>query len=93
MRLFLLLVPLWLTACTFDPAERIHADCMQRLERQLADTEQKALAQDNAAARMIAQTLVETARSAGTAACKEMRNSCREAPDGPVCKAAIKSFQ
>ncbi len=93
MRLSLLTLPLLLAACTLDPAERIHADCMERLEKQLVDTEKQALAQDNAAARMIAQTLVETARAAGTAACDEMRNSCRDAPEGPICKAAIKSFQ
>jgi hypothetical protein len=87
------LLLLGLTACTFDPAERIHADCMQRLEQQLADTETRALAQDNAAARMIAQTMVETARSAGTLACDEMRNACKTAPDGPICRAAKKSFE
>jgi hypothetical protein len=83
---------LGLTACTFDPAERIHADCLQRLETQLADSERDALSQDNAAARMIAQTMVETARSAGTLACDEMRDACKTAPEGPVCRAAKKTF-
>lgn len=86
------LMLLGLSACTLDPAERIHADCMQRLEQQLADSEKQSLAQENAAARMIAQTMVETVRSAGTLACDEMRNACRTAPDGPVCRAAQKSF-
>lgn len=93
MRLPLLILPLTLAACATDPAERLHADCLKRLEKQLAETETQALAQDNAAARMIAQTLVETARSAGTAVCTEMRNACRDAPEGPICKAAIKSFR
>lgn len=93
MRLSLLILPLLLVACSTDPAERVHTDCMKRLEKQLVEAEKQSLSQDNAAARMIAQTLVETARTAGTAACEEMRRSCREAPEGPICQAAIKSFR
>lgn len=83
---------LGLAGCSLDPVERLHADCLARLELQLAETERQAQAQDNAAAQMIAQTLVETARSAGTLACDEMRDACRTAPEGPVCRAAKKTF-
>ncbi len=94
MRPLICLIALGLLAgCSSDPADRVYANCVSRLEAQLAEAESAAASQDNAAAQMIAQTAVESARKIGVAACEGMRDSCRENPEGSICKAAIKTYQ
>lgn len=94
MRLLTCLIALsTLAGCSVDPAERVYANCVSRLEAQLAEAETAASAQDNAPAQMIAQTAVESARKIGVAACEGMRDACRENPEGSVCKAAVKTYQ
>lgn len=82
-----------LPGCMSDPAERVYANCVARLEAQLVDAEKAAAAQDNAPAQMIAQTAVESARKIGVAACEGMRDSCKADPEGSICKAAMKTYQ
>lgn len=83
---------LLLTACGGDPIERAYDNCVARLEAQLADAEKEAAAQDNKPAQMVVQTAVEAGRKMGMAACEGMRDSCREDPEGAICKAAIKTY-
>lgn len=82
-----------LAACSLDPADRVYDNCVSRLEAQLSDAEAGAAEQEFAAAQMIAQTAVESARKIGEAACEGVRDACRENPDGAVCKAAVKTYQ
>jgi hypothetical protein len=82
-----------LPGCMADPAERVYANCVARLEAQLVDAEEAAAAQDNAPAQMIAQTAVESARKIGVAACEGMRDACISDPEGAICKAAVKTYQ
>jgi len=94
MRWLLLAMAVMVTAgCMKDPGQRAYENCLAKLEAQLEQTEEGIAAEDNAAARMIAQTMLESARSIGTAACDGIKNSCEGDPEGPICRAAIKTYQ
>lgn len=92
MRLLcLLLLSLLLSACGSDVASRVHAGCMKQLDTELAKAE-KAVADQNAAAQLVARTGVEAARKAGAAACDALRDACKGNADSAVCQAAAKTY-
>lgn len=82
-----------LCGCMKDPGQRAYENCVAKLEAQLEQTEEGIAAEDNAAARMIAQTALEGARAIGSAACNGIKSSCEGDPEGPICRAAIKTYE
>lgn len=72
-----------------DRVERAYQDCMAKVEQGAADSR----TDTQPAGAAIADAMGDFARTAGTAACGAMRDTCRTNEDGPVCAAAMASLR
>ena len=80
------------SSCSKDPAEKAYQACMEKVKSEIGDEMRAEIAKNGSTAGM-GDAMVNMAEGLAKGMCETIKTSCKQDPNGIICKTAIEQYK